>query len=146
MLTIKIKKLRPGACLPRQATQGSAGYDLFACIEQPVEILPGETRSIPTGIAAALPSPEWGAFIFARSGLGIKKGIVPGNCVGVIDSDYRGEILIGLHNHSREAYTILPGDRIAQMVLLPVGRFAMEEREELDDTARGQGGFGSTSR
>lgn len=146
MQSIKIKKLRPGARLPRPATEGSAGYDLSACIEQPVEILPGETKSIPTGIAIALPGPQWGAFLFARSGLGIKKGIVPGNCVGVIDSDYRGEILVGLFNHSRTAYTVLPGDRIAQMVLLPVGHFAMEEQETLEDTARGQGGFGSTHR
>ena len=145
-MLLQIKRLRPGAALPRTATAGSAGYDLTACTEQPVEIPPGETRSIPTGIAIALPSPEWGAFIFARSGLGVKKGIVPGNCVGVIDSDYRGEVLVGLHNHAREPYTVLPGDRIAQMVLLPVGRFDIEEREELDGTARGEGGFGSTSR
>ncbi|MDD2955770.1 MAG: dUTP diphosphatase [Oscillospiraceae bacterium] len=145
-MTLKIKKLRQKAAVPATATPGSAGYDLSACIDSPVEIPAGETRTIPTGIAIALPSRDWGAFVFARSGLGIKKGIVPGNCVGVIDSDYRGEILVGLHNHSAESYTVLPGDRIAQMILLPVGHFEVEECEDLEDTARGSGGFGSTSR
>ena len=141
-----VKRMRPGAALPQRATSGSAGYDLRACLEEEVTILPGQTVTIPTGLAIDLGSPDRAAFIFARSGLGIKHGVVPGNCVGVIDSDYRGEILVGLHNHSDTPYTIAPGDRIAQMILLPVLTPAVEEVDALEDSDRGAGGFGSTGR
>ena len=141
-----VKRVRPGAALPQRATSGSAGYDLRACLEEEVTILPGQTVTIPTGLAIDLGRPDRAAFIFARSGLGIKHGVVPGNCVGVIDSDYRGEILVGLHNHSDAPYTIAPGDRIAQMILLPVLTPAVEEVDALEDSDRGAGGFGSTGR
>ena len=143
-MTLQVKKLREGALVPRRATEGSAGYDLHACLDGPLEILPGETRTVPTGIAIALPGPGCAAFVYARSGLGIKHGIVPGNCVGVIDSDYRGELLVGLHNHSAKPFTIRPGDRVAQIIIAPVLCPVLIECDELDDTARGAGGFGST--
>ena len=114
-MTVLFQKLNPAACLPRRATLGSAGYDLCACIEQPLTVKPGQTVPVPTGLAMALPK-GYGGFVFARSGLGIRHGVVPGNCVGVIDADYRGEVLVGLHNHSDTAYTIQPGERIAQLV------------------------------
>lgn len=142
-MTVFVKKLDPAAKLPRQATALSAGYDLCACIRQELTVPPGHTVSVPTGIAMALPE-GYGGFIFARSGLGLRHGIVPGNCVGVIDADYRGEVLVGLHNHSNEPYTIGPGERIAQLVLLPTPRWEAQEVDSLDDTARGTGGFGST--
>ena len=146
MSTLRIKRLSPNASLPLRATEGSAGYDLRACLEEAVVLRPGQTVTVPTGLAIDLGSPHRAAFLFARSGLGIKHGIVPGNCVGVIDSDYRGEILVGLHNHSDKAYTIAPGDRIAQMVILPVLTPAVEEVSALEDSRRGAGGFGSTGR
>ncbi len=142
-MTVFVTKLDPAAKLPRQATTLSAGYDLCACIRQELTVPPGQTVSVPTGIAMALPE-GYGGFIFARSGLGLRHGIVPGNCVGVIDADYRGEVLVGLHNHSNEPYTIGPGERIAQLVLLPTPRWEAQEVDSLDDTARGTGGFGST--
>ncbi len=142
-MTVFVKKLDPAAKLPWQATALSAGYDLCACIRQELTVPPGQTVPVPTGIAMALPE-GYGGFIFARSGLGLRHGIVPGNCVGVIDADYRGEVLVGLHNHSNEPYTIEPGERIAQLVLLPTPRWEAQEVDSLDDTARGTGGFGST--
>ena len=142
---LKIKRMRDCAQIPRNATAGSAGYDLCAATENPVTIHPGETVSIPTGLALQIEE-GYAGFIFARSGLGIKHGIVPANCVGVIDSDYRGEVLVGLYNHSKDSFTVNPADRIAQIVLLPVHTPAIEACEELDDTARGSGGFGSTGR
>ncbi|WP_312643927.1 dUTP diphosphatase [Hydrogenoanaerobacterium sp.] len=143
-MTLKIKKLRDGAHIPQNATDGSAGYDLHACIEEPITIEAGQTCKIGTGIAIALPDASCAAFVYARSGLGIKHGIVPANCVGVIDSDYRGEIIVGLINQSSAAFTINPHDRIAQMVIAPVLHPEIEECTELDDTNRGEGGFGST--
>lgn len=142
---LKIKRLRPTAQIPKNATAGSAGYDLCADLDAPAVIAPGETVKIPTGLAMAV-EPGYAGFVFARSGLGIKHGIVPANCVGVIDSDYRGEVLVGLHNHSREAFTVQPGDRVAQLVLLPVHTPGIEECGELDETGRGAGGFGSTGK
>lgn len=142
---LKIKRMRDGAQIPRNATAGSAGFDLCAAIETSVTIQPGQTVSIPTGLALQIES-GYAGFIFARSGLGIKSGIVPANCVGVIDSDYRGEVLVGLFNHSNTAFTVNPADRIAQLVLMPVHTPSIELCEELDDTARGNGGFGSTGR
>ena len=113
-MTVLFQKLNPAACLPRHATLGSAGYDLCACIEQPLTVKPGQTVPVPTGLAMALPK-GYGGFVFARSGLGIRHGVVPGNCVGVIDADYRGEVLVGLHNHSDTAYTIQPGDTLSEI-------------------------------
>lgn len=131
---------------PYYASAGAACMDLHACLEQAVEIAPGATAVIPTGIAIALPDPGYVALIFARSGLGIKQGIAPANCVGVIDSDYRGEIQVGLHNSSAKAFTVQPGDRIAQMGIFPVFQAELEQADTLDDTDRGSGGFGSTGR
>ena len=118
--------------------------DLHACIEEAVTIPAGGRAVIPTGIAIALPSADYVALIFARSGLGVKHGIAPANCVGVIDSDYRGELLVGLQNSSDVAYTIQPADRIAQLMITPVIQAQIQMVEELDDTTRGAGGFGST--
>lgn len=132
--------------LPYYASAGAAAMDLHACLDEPVIIPAGERRVIPTGIAIALPSPDYVALIFARSGLGIKHGIAPSNCVGVIDSDYRGEIQVGLHNSGAADFTIQPGDRIAQMAILPVIQAQLEQVEALDETERGAGGFGSTGR
>lgn len=142
---VRIKKLRENAVVPKIATAGSAAADLYACIDEPVMILAGENAVIPTGIVAAVPE-GYGAFIFARSGLGIKHGIVPRNCVGVIDSDYRGEICVGLANLSDKDYTVLPGDRIAQMAIMPVMPAEYVLCDELSDTERGEGGFGSTGK
>ena len=131
---------------PFYATAGAAAMDLCACVDAPVEVAPRALVSIPTGIAIALPDPGYVALIFARSGLGIKHGIAPANCVGVIDSDYRGEIQVGLQNHSGVPYTIQPGDRIAQMSILPVFQAELEWTDTLDQTDRGSGGFGSTGK
>ena len=131
---------------PYYATPGAAAMDLHACLDEPVTIPSGGRAVIPTGIAIALPSPDFVALIFARPGLGVKFGIAPSNCVGVIDSDYRGEIKVGLQNSGDKDYTIRPGDRIAQMAILPVVQAELEQADELDETARGIGGFGSTGR
>ena len=129
---------------PSRATAGSAGMDLSACIEEDIIIAPRQLVKIPTGIAIALPGPEYVALVYARSGLGIKHGVTLSNGVGVVDSDYRGEIMVGLTNLSDVPYTIHPGDRIAQLVVTPVVLPELERAEELDDTGRGAGGFGST--
>ena len=147
-MKLKIKAVSPkiGRELPwpQRATAGSAGMDLSACIEEDIIIAPRQLVRIPTGIAIALPGPEYVALVYARSGLGIKHGITLSNGVGVIDSDYRGEIMVGLTNLSDKLYTIHPGDRIAQLVVTPVVLPELERVEELDDTSRGAGGFGST--
>lgn len=143
-MELKIKKVNENAIIPKRATQGSAGMDLCACIDAPLTLRGGETAVIPTGIAIALPSNEAGAFVFARSGLAIKHGIGLLNSVGVIDSDYRGEIKVGIINQINEPYTIEPGERIAQLVVMPVCPVDTVEVENLDETARGEGGFGST--
>jgi len=140
------KLLREGAILPRRATNGSAGYDLHACIDNPLTIPSRGRVSIPTGIAIALPSQNVAAFIFGRSGLGIKHGIRLSNSVAVIDSDYRGELMVGLTNDSDEDYTIQPGERIAQILILPIFTPNLIECNELPETARGAGGFGSTGK
>lgn len=144
METLKIKKVNENAVIPHRATEGSAGLDLCACIDEPLTLGGGETALIPTGLAIALPSAQYGAFIFARSGLSIKHGIGLLNSVGVIDSDYRGEIKVGVINQVKEPYTIQPGERIAQLVVMPVSTMPVEEVESLDETERGAGGFGST--
>ena len=145
MEPIKVKKLRDGAILPTYGTPYSAGADLYACLEEPITILPGETKKIPTGIAMELPVGTAG-LIYARSSLGTKKGLAPANKVGVVDSDYRGEFLIFLHNHSAEPQIIAHGDRVAQLVVTPVFTPGFVESETLSDTLRGDGGFGSTGR
>lgn len=149
-MELKIKplssKLGKEIPFPAYATPGSAGMDLRACIDAPVTIPAGDRGMIPTGLSIALPGPEWVALVYARSGLAIKHGLAPANCVGVIDSDYRGEVVVGLLNSSREDYTIEPGERVAQLVIMPVTQAEITVVEELDDTQRGAGGFGSTGR
>lgn len=146
MSTLKIKKLHENAVIPKRATNGSAGMDLYAVLEAPLTLHPGETALIPTGIAIALESADEAAFIFPRSGLAIKHGIGLLNSVGVIDSDYRGEIKVGVINQINKDYTIEQGERIAQMVIMPVSLPNIVEADELDETERGAGGFGSTNR
>ena len=146
MQTLKMKKVRENAIIPKRATAGSAGLDLCACIDEPLTVKAGERAVIPSGIAIALESNEVVALVFARSGLAIKHGISLSNSVGVIDSDYRGEICVGIINTSREDYTVNPGERIAQLVLTPVIPAEPVEVESLDATERGAGGFGSTGR
>ena len=132
--------------LPSYATPGSAAMDLRACVSEPVVIAPGARVVVPSGIAIALPSAEYVALLFARSGLAAKGGVCLANGVGVIDSDYRGEIGVALLNTGSDAYTILPGDRIAQLMVTPVVQGAVELVDELPGTERGAGGFGSTGK
>ncbi len=143
---VKVKKLRENAVLPHRATEGSAGADLYACIDEPILLEPGGLVMIPTGIAIELADKGMAAFLFARSGLGVKHGITLSNSVGVVDSDYRGEVCVGLCNVSSEPYTITPNERIAQMVIMPVVCADYVEAQELGDTERGAGGFGSTGK
>ncbi len=149
-MELKIKPLSPllGKEIeyPAYATDGSAGMDLRACMNEAVTIPAGERAMIPTGLAIALPGAEWVALVYARSGLAIKHGLAPANCVGVIDSDYRGEVMVGLLNSSKEDYTIQPGERIAQLVITPVTQARITVADTLDDTGRGEGGFGSTGK
>ena len=149
-MELKVKAVSPkiGDTIPAPfyATPGAAAMDLHACMDEAVIIPAGGRKLIPTGIAIALPSADYVALIFARSGLGIKHGIAPANCVGVIDSDYRGEIMVGLQNSGDADYTVQPADRIAQLMITPVVQAQISMVEELDDTARGAGGFGSTGK
>ena len=142
-MNIKVKKLYEHAILPHRATVDSAGADLCACLTEPVTIVPNQTVKIGTGIAIELPS-GYAAFVYGRSGLGVKHNITPANCVGVVDADYRGELIVGLRNSSQTEFVVNPGDRIAQMVIAPVVMSTFEEVQELTDTQRGSGGFGST--
>lgn len=142
---IRVKKLHPQAKLPTYGSAEAAGADLHACIEQPITVLPGETAWVPTGIALEVPKGCAG-LIYARSGMAAKRSLAPANKVGVIDSDYRGEIKIVLLNHGKEPQVIEPGERIAQFVIAPVLTPAYTEVEELSDTDRGFGGFGSTGK
>lgn len=144
-LDIKIKKMHINAITPTYGTEFSAGADLYALLEAPLEIKPGETVLIHTGLTMEI-TPGYGGFIFARSGLASKKGLAPANKVGVVDSDYRGEVMVALHNHSQNSAVIENGERIAQMVFLPYVAANFIEAEELDETIRGTGGFGSTGR
>ena len=143
---IFFQKLDERAQIPRYETAGAAAMDLHALLDEPVTIAPRQLVTIPTGLAMALPDETWVALVLARSGLGVKHGISPSNCVGVIDSDYRGEIRVGLTNFSHRAYTIRPGDRFAQLMVVPVARCSVHELEQLPPTARGTAGFGSTGR
>ena len=145
MSTLKIKKLNEKAVVPQRATSGSAGMDLYAVLDEPITLKQGETALIPTGIAIALESANEAAFIFPRSGLSIKHGIGLLNSVGVIDSDYRGEIKVAIHNHSNETKTIESYERIAQLVVTPYLKCDFIE-DKLDETERGEGGFGSTGK
>lgn len=143
---VKLMKIKENAIIPAQATKGSAGLDLYACIEEPINLNAGESVLIPTGIAVELPNNEMAAFIFARSGLATKYGISLSNGVGVVDSDYRGEICVGLRNFGKENYAIEKNERIAQMVIMPVISAIFSECEALNKTDRGSGGFGSTGK
>jgi len=142
-MQISVKKLVPWAKLPQYGSSEAAGADLYAALREETVIPPGETRLIPTGIALQIPS-GYGGFLYARSGLALKKGLAPANKVGVIDADYRGEVMVALHNHSREAQTVEPLERIAQLVLAPFLKGEFLAVEELEETQRGSGGFGST--
>lgn len=142
-MKMQVKKLNPKAKLPTYGTEFSAGADLYVCLEAPRTIAPGETAFLPTGLAIAVPGGCAG-LIFARSSLGAKRGLAPANKVGVIDSDYRGEVMVALHNHGAVSQTVEPGDRVAQLLVVPVLAPQMEEVAELDATERGAGGFGST--
>jgi len=143
MEKLNVMLIKPNAKLPERITGGSVGYDIAACLNEPVHIEPGVTRMIGSGLAIALEQ-GYAAFIYARSGLGIKHGMIPANCVGVIDSDYRGEIIVGLKNTSDESFTVNDGDRIAQMVISMVVLPELVLSADLEETQRGGGGFGST--
>ena len=145
MNTISVKKVRTNAILPTYGSAEAAGADLYACLEEVVTIDAGETVFIPTGIALEVPKGCAG-LIYARSSLGAKRGLAPANKVGVIDSDYRGEISVVLHNHSKTVQQVTPGERIAQLLITPVLTPQYEEVEELSNTDRGAGGFGSTGK
>lgn len=145
MNTVHVKKLNPMAVLPTYGSAEAAGADLYACLEGPVTIQPGETAWIPTGIALEVPKGCAG-LIYARSSMGVKRGLAPANKVGVIDSDYRGEIRVVLLNHGKMPQTVAHGERVAQFLITPVLTPTYEEVSELSDTDRGSGGFGSTGK
>ena len=141
-----IKTKNENIKIPTKATCGSAGFDIYADIESEVTINPGDLVKIPTGISISLPGPEFVAFLFSRSGLAVNHGISLSNGVGVIDSDYRGEIMVGLCNLGKEIYTIKPQERIAQMIIMPVSNMSLLRVSSLDETGRGSKGFGSTGK
>ncbi len=144
-MEIRVKKLSPNAILPTYGSLEAAGADLYACLDGPVTVAPGETVWIPTGLALEVPKGCAG-LIYARSSMGVKRGLAPANKVGVIDSDYRGEIRVVLLNHSSQIQTVQPGERVAQMLITPVLTPDYVEADDLDDTDRGTGGFGSTGK
>lgn len=145
IMEVRVKKLDPNAQLPTYGSAGAGGADLYACLEAAVTIQPGETAWIGTGIALEVP-PGCVGLVYARSSMGAKRGLAPANKVGVVDSDYRGEIRVVLLNHSNRPQTVEPGERVAQFVITPVLTPAYREAEELSDTDRGVGGFGSTGK
>lgn len=145
MERISVKKLRANAIIPTYGSVEAAGADLYACLESPVVIAPGQTVFIPTGIAMEIPR-GYAGLAYARSGLACKQDLAPANKVGVIDSDYRGEFMIALHNHGCQVRTVLHGERVAQLVITPVFTPGFLEVDELSDSARGSGGFGSTGK
>lgn len=145
MNNIRVKQLRPGAKLPTYGTAGAAGADLYACLEEDAVILPGQTRFLPTGIALEVPQGCAG-LVYARSGLACKRGLAPANKVGVVDSDYRGEILVALHNHGDQPQIICDGERVAQLLITPVLTPDYTWVEELSSTQRDGKGFGSTGK
>lgn len=140
---VRIKKLNKNAVTPTYGTEFSAGADLYACLDEAITVAPSETAFIKTGIAMEIPV-GFAGLIYARSGLACKKGLAPANKVGVIDADYRGEIIVALHNHSKVAIAVEPAERIAQLVITPFLTANFQEAQELEDTIRGNGGFGST--
>ena len=142
-MKMQVKKLDPKAKMPTYGSTLAAGADLYVCLEEPVTIQPGKTALLPTGISIAVPA-GYAGMVFARSGLASKQGLAPANKVGVIDADYRGPVMVALHNHSQEPRTVNHGDRVAQLVIMPVLTPELEEVAELDETQRGAGGFGST--
>lgn len=142
---VKIKKLSENAVIPTYGSEYSAGADLYACLESEVTIGAGETYVVKTGIAMEIPT-GYAGLIYARSGLATKRGLAPANKTGVVDSDYRGEIMVALYNHSKEEQSIAPGERVAQLVITPFLTADFIEEDELSDTKRGSGGFGSTGR
>lgn len=142
---VNIKKLKREAIIPTYGSEFSAGANLYACVEEDMILKPGDTRLIPTGIALEIPA-GYAGLIYARSGIATKRGLAPANKVGVVDSDYRGEVLVSLHNHSQEAQMVAPGERIAQLVVTPVLAVDFCEVEELEETRRAGGGFGSTGK
>lgn len=144
-MQINVKKLKENAELPFSGSEFAAGADLCACIEEVLTIASGETHLVPTGLAMEIPE-GYAGLIYARSGLASKKGLAPANKVGVVDADYRGEVMVALHNHSREAQTIEPGERVAQLVVTPFLKAEYVETGELSETVRGTGGFGSTGK
>jgi dUTP pyrophosphatase len=145
MKPVRVKCLRPNAVLPTYGSLEAAGADLYACLEQRVQIDPGQTVFIPTGLAMELPV-GFAGLVHARSGLASKRGLAPANKVGVIDSDYRGEVTVALHNHGDMPQQINPGERIAQLLIMPVMTPGFIAVEDLSDTDRGNGGFGSTGK
>lgn len=144
-MNVSVKKLREGAILPTYGSPEAAGADLYACLEENITIAPGESFFVPTGLSMEIPK-GYAGLIYARSGMACKRGLAPANKVGVIDSDYRGEFIVVLHNHGNQAQTVENGERIAQLVITPVLTPAFEEVEELSDTERSGGGFGSTGK
>ncbi|MDR0445761.1 MAG: dUTP diphosphatase [Oscillospiraceae bacterium] len=140
-----VKKTRDGARLPEYATDGSVGADLYACLDAPIEIAPGETTLLALGFAAAVPE-GYAGLVFARSGLAAKRNLAPANKVGVVDPDYRGEWMVPLRNHGKTPQIIEPGERVAQLLIVPVSHAKFIEAENLGETPRGEGGFGSTGR
>lgn len=142
-MKIKVKRINEKAILPTKGSEFAAGSDLYACLDEPVEITSSETKLIPTGISIELPVGTVG-LIYARSGLASKRNLAPANKVGVIDCDYRGEILVALHNHGKENQTIYPNDRIAQLVVTPYFEVSYVESDQLENSKRDNGGFGST--
>ena len=145
-MKVKIRKLNEDAKIPSRGSSAAAGYDLYACLPEgtmTVSFKPHETKKIGTGLSIEIPEGYFGA-VFARSGLAAKQGLRPANCVGVCDSDYRGEYIVALHNDSEEERTVAHGDRIAQLVVLPFLPVEFEEADMLSETGRGAGGFGST--
>ena len=144
-MNIQVKKLKENAHLPTRGSAYAAGYDLYACLDEAIEIAAGETVKVGTGLSIAVPEGYFGA-IFARSGLAAKEGLRPANCVGVADSDYRGEYIVALHNDSSVTRTVTPDERIAQLVIMPFLSVTFEETDSLDETERGKGGFGSTGK
>lgn len=145
MNSIRVKKLKEDAILPTYGTADSAGADLYACLEQTIQIKPGESAFVPTGLAMEIPK-GFAGLIYARSGLACKRGLAPANKVGVIDSDYRGEFIVVLHNHGAATQEITHGERIAQLVITPVFTPGFTEVADLTETERADGGFGSTGK
>ena len=145
MEPIRIKKLHPAATIPTYGSTEAAGADLYACLDESVTIPAGKTVFIPTGIALEVPAGCAG-LIYARSSMGTKRGLAPANKVGVIDSDYRGQIMVALHNHGQDDQVVQPNERIAQLLITPVFTPGFIEVDDLSDTARGTGGFGSTGK